>query len=151
MSSASAHSRNRRKRNFANKIHKDLFIFLAFASIIPAIIVTVCMYYLIFSIVAQEVGMPEGIAYYIIPAAKKVSLILICVAPLSIGAILFFAYEMTHKMLGLYDRIVKDLEDVVHGRREHHIRIRKNDDFKPLVDNINKLIDLTKKKSDSSP
>jgi|GEM_PF-739782 len=145
------HARNRRKRSFANKIHRDLFMFLAFASIIPAIIVTVCMYYLIFSIIAQEVAIPEGIAYYIIPAAKKVSLILICVAPVTIGVILFFAYEMTHKMLGLYDRIVKDLDDIVHGRREHHIRIRKNDDFKPLVDNINKLIDKTKRNSYPSP
>lgn len=147
MKTPQVQSRNRRKRSFANKIHKDLFMFLAFASIVPAIIVTVCLYYLIFSIVAQEVGMPEGIAYYVIPAAKKVSLILMGVAPLTIGVILFFAYELTHKMLGLYDRIVRELDDVVHGRREHHIRIRKNDDFRPLVENINKLIDKTKKDS----
>jgi len=136
---------NRRKRYFANKLHKEIFLFLAFASVVPALLVTLCLYYLIFNIVSQEVGIPEGMAYYVIPAAKRVSFILLVAAPVTIAAILFAAYQITHRMLGLYDRVVRELDAVIHGTKNDHIRVRNKDKLWPLVERINKLIDKVRK------
>ncbi|MBU3911797.1 MAG: hypothetical protein KKD90_04345 [Candidatus Omnitrophica bacterium] len=132
---------NKRKRAFANKIHKEIFWLVFVAALLPAIIVMVLLYYLIFNITAEQMVIPEAIAYNLIPAAKKVIVILLFAAPLSIAAILLFAYKLSHRIIGPFDRIVTELGECAEGRKKGPIVIRKNDKFKPLVDKINKLLD----------
>ncbi len=136
---------NRRRKWFANKLHRELFLFLAFASLVPALLVTLCLYYLIFNSLSQELGIPEGISHYVIPSAKRVSFILLMTAPITIAAILFAAYKMTHKMLGHYDRVLRELDEVLQGKKNTPIVIRKKDAFVPLIDRVNKLIEKLKK------
>ena len=137
--------KNKRKKFFANKMHRDIFLFVFLASLLPAIIVTICLYYLIFSVTASQFAFPEAIAYNIIPAARKVILILLVTAPVSILVILIFAHKITHTIIGPFDRIVKELDECIKGTREEHITIRKTDKFWPLVNRINKLLDKFKK------
>ncbi|MFC1666566.1 hypothetical protein ACFL0P_01660 [Candidatus Omnitrophota bacterium] len=132
---------SRRKKVFANKMHREIFLLVFLASLLPALIVTVCLYYLIFNITAQQFGIPEAIAYNIIPAARKVILILWLVAPISILTILIFAYKISHRIIGPFDRIVRELDECIDGKKQGHVAIRKADKFRPLVDRINKLLD----------
>lgn len=132
---------NKRKRAFANKLHKEIFWFVFVAALVPAAIVMVLLYYLIFNITAEQMVIPEAIAYNLIPAAKKVIAILLFAAPICIGAILLLAYKLSHRIIGPFDRIVRELGECAEGRKKDHILIRKNDKFKPLVDKINKLLD----------
>ena len=136
--------KNRRRQIFANKMHRDILLLIFFASLLPMTIVAICLYYLIFSITAAELGIPEIIAYNIIPAAKKVTKILAALAPVSIIVILIFAHKITHKIIGPFNRIVKELDESIEGRRQGPIVIRKNDRFWPLVEKINKLLDKVK-------
>lgn len=136
--------KNRRRQFFANKMHRNLLLLIFLASLLPAIIVAIGLYYLIFSITASEFGIPEIIAYNIIPAAKKVTKILLAIAPISILLILIFAYKITHKIIGPFDRIVRELDESMEGKREGPIILRKNDKFLPLVERINKLLDKIK-------
>lgn len=136
--------KNRRKRFLANKLHKDMFYLIFFAALIPAVIVTVLLYYLIFNITADQFGIPEVIAYNIIPAARRVIIILLYAAPLSIFVILMFAYKMTHKIVGPFDRIVRELDECAKGKKKDRIVIRESDKFSPLVKSINKLLDKIK-------
>lgn len=136
--------KNRRRRFLANKLHKDIFYLVFFAALIPAVIVMVLLYYLIFNITADQFGIPEVIAYNLIPAARRVIIILLYAAPLSILAILMFAYKMTHKIVGPFDRIVRELDECAEGRKKDHIIIRKADKFSSLVKSINKLLDKIK-------
>ena len=137
--------KNKRKRIFANKMHRDIFLLVFLASLLPAIIVAICLYYLIFSITASQLGFPEAIAYNIIPAARKVTIILLTTAPVCILLILFFAYKITHKIIGPFDRIVRDLDEYIKGKKEGQIIIRKADKFWPLVYRINKLLHRLKR------
>jgi len=132
---------NKRKKFFANKLHKEIFFVVFFASILPAAIVTVLLYYLIFGIVANQLGIPEAIAYNIIPAAKKVTTILAVSVPVSILIILISALKISHKIVGPFDRITRELDENLKGKRKGHIILRKKDKFRPLVDRINKLLD----------
>lgn len=136
--------KNRRKYFFANKMHRDVFLIVFLASTLPAIIVTILLYYLIFGITAEQFAIPEAIAYNIIPAARKVTTILLIVAPISILIVLIIAYKIAHKMVGPYDRIVRELDEHLKGKREGHIILRAGDKFIPLVDRINKLLDRKK-------
>ena len=65
-------SKNRRKRVFANKMHRDTFLMIFFLSLLPLMLMTVALYYLIFQITAEQFAIPEAIAYNLIPAARKV-------------------------------------------------------------------------------
>jgi len=132
---------NKRKRAFANKIHREIFWLVFLAALLPASIVMVLLYYLIFNITAEQMVIPEAIAYNLLPAAKRVIVILLFAAPLCIAAILIFAYNISHRIIGPFDRIVKELGECVEGKKKNHILVRKNDKFKPLVDKINKLLD----------
>lgn len=132
---------NKRKAAFANKIHKEIFLLVFAAALLPAIVVTVLLFYLIFNITAEQIVIPEAIAYNLIPAAKKVILILLFATPFSIFLILLFAYQLSHRIIGPFGRIIRELDECVEGKKRDHIVIRKNDKFLPLVDRINKLLD----------
>jgi nitrogen fixation/metabolism regulation signal transduction histidine kinase len=135
---------NRRKNFFANELHRQTFLLVFLAAILPAFIVTVCLYYLIFGVTSAQVGFPEAIAYNIIPAAKRVTAILLITAPVTILAILILAYNITHRIVGPFDRIVAELDGHIENRRKGHIKIRQADKFHALVEKINKLLDKIK-------
>jgi hypothetical protein len=136
---------NKRYRTFANKLHREIYLTMLIATLMPCFIVTIALYYIIFNVTAAQIAIPEAIAYNIIPAAKKVSLILILAAPAVVFLILLVAYNITHRLVGPYDRIVRELDECATGKKQGHIVIRKKDKFKPLVDGINKLIDKCKR------
>jgi len=131
---------NRRRNFFANKIHKDIFIIVSLASIIPATITTIAMYYLVFNITAAQIGIPEAIAYNLIPAAQKVLIILLISTPICIGILLNIAYKISHKAVGPFDRIIRELDARIKGTQKGPITVRKGDKFQPLVNKINKLL-----------
>ncbi len=133
--------KNRRRRVFANKIHREIFLAIFLPVFLTAAIVSVAIYYLIFGITAEQVAIPEAIAYNLIPASEKVTVILLFSALPIILAILIFAYKVSHKIVGPFDRIVRELDERIKGENRNHITVRKGDKFKPLVDNINKLLD----------
>jgi len=136
---------NRRKKIFANTLQREILLLVFLAALLPTSIVTILLYHLIFGITAMQFGIPETIAYNIIPAARKVIFILLLAAPVYILIILIFAYKITHKIIGPFDRIVRELGDCVEGKREAPITLRKGDKFHPLVTKINKLLDKAKK------
>ena len=135
---------NKRKKGFANKLHREIFLLVFLAAFLPAGIVAISLYYLIFGVTAEQFGIPEIIAYNIIPASRKVTAILLLATPVSIFTILILAYKISHKIIGPFDRIIKELNERIEGKRKGHIQIRKTDKFRPLVDRINKLLDKLK-------
>lgn len=132
---------NKRYRTFANKLHREIFLTVLAAALLPCFVVTIALYYLIFNVMSGQLGIPEAIAYNIIPAAREVSLYLILAAPASVFIILLIAYRITYRIIGPFDRIVRELDEVAKDKKQDHIVLRKKDKFKPLVDGINKLID----------
>jgi len=132
---------NKRKRFFANKLHKELFLLVFSASFIPTILLTFSLYYLIFNITAAQIAFPEAIAYNIIPASKKVISVLLVSIPLFILLILIIAYKITHRIIGPFDRILRELDKCIEGTRKGHIKLREKDKFLPLTERINKLLD----------
>lgn len=131
---------NKRRIGFANKLHAQIFLLVSAAAVIPAAIAAVALYYLIFGITAEQVAIPEAIAYNIIPAAKRVVAILMVATPIAIVIILAAAYKISHAIVGPFDRIIRDLDDRVAGVKQGPIVLRKGDKFQPLVDRINKLL-----------
>ena len=133
-------SKNKRRKFFANKLHRETFLLFLVAALLPTCIAIVCLYYLIFGVTANEMGVPEAIASNLFPAAQKVLIILFVSIPVVVLALLIFAYRMSHAMLGPFDRIIKEIDDRIKGKKTGDITIRRKDKFRPLVDKINRLL-----------
>jgi hypothetical protein len=131
---------NRRKQLFANKLHRDTFVMILLSSVLPLFLVTIALYYLVFQITAEEVAIPEVIAYTLIPAARKVIMILLLSTPAIIITLMVIAHRLTHSLLGPFDRIVRELDDRLKNNKKDPITLRKGDKFVPLVERINKLL-----------
>lgn len=136
--------RNRRKKIFANNLHKQTLLLIFIAALLPTVFTAISLFYLIFGIMSIELCLPEVIAYTIVPAAKKVTAILFIAAPITIVAILLFAHKITLTIIGPFERIIRELDDHIKGKKEGHIPVRKTDKFRPLVDRINALLDKIK-------
>ena len=104
---------NQRKYFFANRLHKELFWLVFFATIVPSTVVGVGLFYLIFNVTAEQIGFPEAIASNLFPAAHRVIGILSVVTPLVILIIIFFAYQLTHRAVGFFDRLDRTRTDLL--------------------------------------
>lgn len=133
--------KNKRRRFFANRLHRQVFLLIFFAALLPALVACLCLFFLIFNITATEIGIPEVIAYNILPAAQKVTIILAIAAPLTIILILIAARRISHRIVGPFDRIVRELDEHLAGKRKGHIILRRGDKFLPLIERINKTLD----------
>lgn len=132
--------KSRRFRLFANKIHRNIFLLVFVAAFLPAFICCTALFYLIFNITANQLGIPEAIAYTLIPAAEKVIYIISSTAPVCIIAILILAHKISHKIIGPFDRIEKELFECVKGNRRETLKVREGDKFWPMVNKINMLL-----------
>lgn len=88
---------------------------------------------------ANQFAIPEIIAYNILPAAEQVVIILLVATPISILIILLFTYKITHKIIEPFDRIIRELDECVNGKRQGPIVVREDDKFRILVEKINNL------------
>ena len=134
-------SNDRGKEVFANSLHREMFALFFFVSLIPALMISIMLFYLIFYITADQIGIPESIAYNILPAAKKVIQIMLLTTPLAITIILIIAHKVTHRIIGPFDRVVRELDECLSGQRKGPIMLRRNDKFWPLVEKINRLLE----------
>jgi len=72
----------------------------------------------------------EAIPYMLI----GISLILIC--------IISWTYYVVNKIVGPHDRIIKELDEVIEGKKTGVLTVRKDDKmFTELLDKINKIIE----------
>jgi hypothetical protein len=130
----------KRRMFFANRMHREMFFLVFWSMLIPAALTAIGLFYLIFSITAEQAGFPETIAYTLIPAAKKVLWILAVTTPAVMAVALFLAHRLTHRIVGPFDRIVREMDQILKGERQGPIVLRPQDKFQPLVDLINRLI-----------
>ncbi|MCK5214096.1 MAG: hypothetical protein KAR05_01930 [Candidatus Omnitrophica bacterium] len=132
---------NKRRQFFANSFHREMCALVFFAMFVPTTITAIGLFYLIFNITAEQAGFPETIAYTLIPAAKRVIGILIVTVPFVVAGILLFAYKVTHRLVGPYDRIMREMGQNIRGERKGPIKLRGKDKFTQLVDLINQLLE----------
>ena len=58
---------------------------------------------------------------------------------------LVISYKITHKAVGPFERIIRELEERIKGTAEGEMKVRKGDKFEPLVKRINLLLEKKKK------
>jgi len=132
----------RRRKIFANSLHKELVKLFALASVVPAIIVALCFYYYLLTTVGSAESLSsDALTLNMVAVAKQVLTLLIIALPVCVLTILFFTRKVAHTIIGPFDRIVNEIDQNLQGKRKGSIHLRKGDKFKPLVDRINTLLE----------
>jgi len=138
----------RRKKIFTNKRVQLKYLTLLIVSMVVPLLFTIgCLYYMIFTIMAEQLGIPESIAYNLFPVVKKINVILAIGLPPLFLLLIWWGTILSHRFAGPLQRLEKELHKVTHsGDYSHRIILRKNDDVKPVADAINKLLDSIHRK-----
>lgn len=133
--------KNRRKVKFINSpLQKKLLFFIFMSAIIPSAVVAACLYYLIFNLLAQQIGIPEAIAYNLLPVVQKVNIIIAVALPFSLLIIWRIALELSHRIAGPLFRITKELNEITSGTKRRPIALREKDELHTLAKKINGII-----------
>lgn len=150
----------KRKRFFANEMHRQIFLPVMWMSALPMVFSGIFIVLLIFNVVGKELNIPEAIIYncystgvevakstvggtssgICVIYTKKLLSALAVATPLALILLMVLVYRITHRIVGPFDRLVKELGENISGERKGPIIIRENDKFAPLVEKINELL-----------
>ncbi|MDD5173542.1 MAG: HAMP domain-containing protein [Candidatus Omnitrophota bacterium] len=139
----------RRKKILANKrVQLKYLILLIISMAVPLLFAIGCLYYLIFTVMAEQLGIPESIAYNLFPVVKKINAILAIGLPPLFLLLIWWGTVLSHRIAGPLQRIEKELNKITNNHDfSHRIHLRKSDDVKPIADAINKLLDSIHRKA----
>ncbi len=124
-----------------NKLERHYLRLIALSIILPTLITGGCLYYVIFNLMAEQLGIPEVVAYHLLPVVEKVNLILMVSLPLLFLILFSIGLILSRRLVGPIERLEKELKEVVSGNLSKRLKLRRNDTLKPLVDDINTLLD----------
>ncbi|MBU3958812.1 MAG: HAMP domain-containing protein [Candidatus Omnitrophica bacterium] len=116
------------------------------AVILPVCLFSVCLYYLIFYMMAEQLGIPESIAYNIVPVVTKINLILLFGLPIISIGILFWGVLISHRIAGPLYRLEKELDKIAKGDFSLRLKIRSKDELGSIVKGVNKILDKIEEK-----
>lgn len=127
-----------------NRLERRYLRLIALSLILPALITGGCLYYAIFNLMAEQLGIPEVIAYHLLPVLRKVNLVLMVSLPIVFLALFSIGFVLTRRLVGPIERLEAELKEIVSGNLSRKLKLRKGDTLKPLVDNINIVLERIK-------
>lgn len=132
----------RKKLITGEPMQKKYLGLLMLSMLIPLLFVGGCLYFLIFNIMAEQLGIPEYIAFNLFPVIKKLNMILLIGFPPLFLLLLLWGIILSHRFAGPLARLRREIEGISEsGDYSKRLRVRKHDDIRPLADAINKLLD----------
>ena len=131
----------RRQYFIKGPIQSRYLILTVISMLIPTLLVAGCLYYLIATLMAQELGLPESIYGHLIPVLKKINVYLAVGLPLVFTAIFFYAVLISHRLAGPIFRLEKDLDRIIAGDHSVRIRFRTKDRLDNLAQKLNQVLE----------
>ncbi len=137
-------------RNFflvQNRLELHYLRLLVLSLILPTLIVGGCLYYLIFYLLAEQIGIPEAVAEQLSPVVQKVNIVLMISIPILFIILISIGIFLSRRLAGPVERMEKELSEIVKGGfMSRRLKLRKGDELKPMIDNVNVLLDKIEKK-----
>jgi signal transduction histidine kinase len=99
------------------------------------------LYYLIYYSVFKEMLIPEAVAVTLLPAMRKVDLVIILSMPVILFLILRAALIYSNRIIGPVPRLERELDKAISGDYSVRVRTRDTDDLKSFVSKVNLLLE----------
>jgi len=129
-----------------NRLELRYLRLLALSLILPTLVVGGCLYYLIFYLLAEQIGIPEAVVEELSPVVQKVNIFLMISIPILFLILISIGIFLSRKLAGPIERLEKELAEIVEGNpMSRRLKLRKNDELKPMVDDVNILLDRIEK------
>lgn len=132
----------KRHKYLVNKIFQLRYMGLV---VIPLILLLTALYYLIYYSVFTEMLIPEAIVVTLLPAMKKVNLILLATVPIFLFLILRTALVYSNRIIGPVRRLEQELDKVIEGDYSVRLKTRHKDELRAFVNKINMLLEKVDK------
>jgi HAMP domain-containing protein len=126
-------------------IQSKYVVIVLLAMVLPTLLLSGCMYFMIFSLLAEQLALPEGVYEVIIPMFNRVNVVLLIGMPLVFALLILVSLCVSHRFAGPIERMEHEIDQILAGNRSKKINLRKNDDLKGLAERINRLIDISKR------
>jgi methyl-accepting chemotaxis protein len=107
----------------------------------PLVFIPAALYYLMYYSMFSEMLIPEAVVATLLPAMKKVNLIVLIAAPVLGFVVLRAALLYSHRIIGPIPRIERELDRVLAGDYTVRLHARDNDELKDLVKKLNLVIE----------
>ena len=133
----------KRHKYLVNKIFQLRYMGLV---VIPLILLLTALYYLIYYSVFTEMLIPEAIVVTLLPAMKKVNLILLATVPIFLFLILRTALVYSNRIIGPVRRLERELDKVIEGDYSVRLKTRHKDELRAFVNKINMLLEKVDKR-----
>lgn len=108
---------------------------------VPLIVLLTGLYYLIYYCVFNEILIPEAITITLLPAMKKVNIIVAFTVPIILFFILRTALIYSNRIVGFIPRLEKDLDKIIAGDYSIRLKTRNKDELSNFVNKINLVLD----------
>jgi len=137
-------------RNFflvRNRLELHYLRLLVLSLILPTLLVGGCLYYLIFYLLAEQIGIPEAVVEQLSPVVQKVNIFLMVSIPILFLILISIGIFLSRRLAGPIERLENELDGIVTGNlMSRRLKVRKGDELKPMVDSVNILLDKIEKK-----
>ncbi|PIU41236.1 MAG: hypothetical protein COS99_06430 [Candidatus Omnitrophica bacterium CG07_land_8_20_14_0_80_42_15] len=131
----------RRIRLIGGVLHLRYLSLLLISTLLPAVFVGACLYYLMFTILAEDLGIPEVIAKHLFPVMNKINIILVAGFIPMVIILIMWGFALSSRLAGPIARVEREVAQIVKGEYSKRIKVRKKDDLKSIADGINILLD----------
>ena len=108
---------------------------------IPLVVLLGGLYYLIYYSVFSQMMIPEAIAGTLLPAMKKVNMVVFLTAPVLLFVILRAALIYSNRIVGPIPRVERQLDKVIAGDYSVRLKARDGDDLRVFIDKVNTILE----------
>jgi methyl-accepting chemotaxis protein len=130
------------------KLEQHYLRLFELALILPTLIVGASLYYVIFHLMTEQLGIPEIVATHLTPVVDKVNLAMMIVLPIVLLILFAIGVILTRNLAGPIERVDRELQEIISENLfSKRLRLREKDVLKPLANHINVLLDKIEKKS----
>ncbi|MDD4956613.1 MAG: hypothetical protein PHH49_03755 [Candidatus Omnitrophica bacterium] len=142
--------KNKPRKKYLNRsLQSRYLIILALSMVVPTVLVGGCLYYLIFTLLADQILLPDVVARDLIPVITRINAMLLIGLPGVFALLLTWASVLSYRFIAPLERLEYDIRRIDEGDYSIRLEISEDHDLKPVADVINDLVaKLDKRKED---
>ena len=108
---------------------------------IPLVSLLAGLYCLMYYSVFSEMMIPEAIVATLLPAMKKVNIVLVLAIPVLLYLIIRIALIYSNRIVGPLPRLERELDKVIAGDYSIRVKARDKDELNGFVNKVNLLLE----------
>jgi signal transduction histidine kinase len=108
--------------------------------VLPTVFVGGCLYYLIFTVMAERIAFPDIIARDLVPVIESINFTLLIGLPVVFVVLITWAAVLSYRFVAPLERLEEDIERIDEGDYSVRIQIAKDHDLAPIAEVINDLV-----------